>query len=123
MDTPITITMKVTDEDMTLLLKEGPHERLVARLGSPREIHRLALTTILEGLAMWFQRRLRVVLVADSERTESWTGLVDGIGFGLRTLHFEVDVPRARVHLREQRIRCDIDARDVRRLARLPEGP
>jgi hypothetical protein len=35
------------------------------------EIHRLALTTILEGLAMWFQRRLRVVLVADSERTES----------------------------------------------------
>lgn len=122
MDMPITVTMKVTDEDTTILLKEGPHERLVARLGCPMEIHRLALTTILEGLAMWFQRRLRVVLVADSERTESWTGLVDGVGFGLRTLHFVVDVPRSRAHLREQRIRCDIDARDVRRLARFSEA-
>lgn len=119
MDTPITVTMKVTDQETTLLLKEGPHERLVARLGSPAEIHPLALTTILEGLALWYQTRLRVVLVADSERVEWWTGLLDGYGFGLRTLHFEVDVPRPRVHLREHRIRCEIDLRDVRRLSRL----
>jgi hypothetical protein len=123
MDTPITVTMKVTEEQMTLLVKDGPHERLVGRLGSPMAIHRLALMTILEGLAMWFQRRLRVVLVADSEQIESWTGLVDGYGFGLRTLHFEVEVPRPRAHLRDHRIRCDIDARDVRRMARLPEVP
>jgi hypothetical protein len=98
---PITVTIRVRDGQTSLRVKEGERGRVVARLGSADHIHRLALVTILEGLSLWFQRTLHVALIADSEQIESWTGLVDGLGFGLRTLHFEVEPVRPRRHLEE----------------------
>ncbi|HXX70566.1 MAG TPA: hypothetical protein VEK07_25510 [Polyangiaceae bacterium] len=121
--TPITVTIRATSEQTSLLVRQGQDERLAAKLGSPRSIHRLALTTLLEGLSLWFQSRLHVALIADSELIESWTGLVDGLGFGLRTLHFEVEQPpRPDVHLEPVRLRCRVDVRDARRWARMLEG-
>ena len=96
---PITVTIRVRDGQTSLRVKEGPRERLVARLGSSERIHRRALVTILEGLSLWFQTTLHVALIADSEQIESWTGLIDGLGFGLRTLHFEVEPVRPNAHL------------------------
>lgn len=96
---PITVTIRVRQGQATLRLKHGQREKLVARLGSIDRIHRLALVTLLEGLSLWYQTTLHVALIADSEQIESWTGLVDGLGFGLRTLHFEVEPVRPRAHL------------------------
>lgn len=119
---PISVTIRATGGQTSLLVRQGQDEKLAARLGSCQSIHRLALTTLLEGLSLWFQSPLHVALIADSEQIESWTGLVDGLGFGLRTLHFEVDPARPQVHLEPLRMRCRIDVRDARRWARALEG-
>ena len=119
---PITVTIHATLETTSLVVKQGSSELLVARLGSTATIHRLALTTLLEGLSLWFQTTLHVALIADSEQIGSWTGLVDGLGFGLRTLHFEVEPVPPEVHLRSVRLRCQVDVRNARRLARMLEG-
>ena len=96
---PITVTIRIRQGQATLRLRHGQREKMLARLGDVHGIHRLALTTVLEGLSLWYQRTLHVALIADSEQIESWTGLVDGLGFGLRTLHFEVEPVRPRAHL------------------------
>ena len=96
---PIIITIRIRRGQATLRVRHGQREKILARLGNVRGIHRLALTTLLEGLSLWYQTTLHVVLIADSEQVESWTGLVDGLGFGLRTLHFEVEPVRPRAHL------------------------
>jgi hypothetical protein len=121
-ETPITVTIRIREGQTSLRVKEGRAERLVARLGSPAGIHRLALTTLLEGLSLWFQTPLHVALIADSEQIESWTGLVDGLGFGLRTLHFEVEPVRPKVYLESVRHGCRVDVHDARRMARVLEG-
>ncbi len=56
--------------------------------------------TLLEGLSLWLQRPLSVVLCADAEETSSALGLCDGFGIGRETLHYEVEVvdPRRRRH-------------------------
>lgn len=72
---------------------------MIARFGPPTWAHRHALFTMLEGLALWFQTQLRVVLSVASEEVASSTGLVDGLGLGASTLHFTVvrqDEPRRR---------------------------
>jgi hypothetical protein len=120
--TPITVTIRASSDQTSLVVKQGRDEKLVARLGGSSGIHRLALTTLLEGLSLWFQTTLHVALIADTEQIESWTGLIDGLGFGLRTLHFEVEPTRPEPHLRSVRLRCQVDIRDARRWARLLEG-
>jgi hypothetical protein len=120
--TPITVTIKIHEGKTRLRVRQGQSELLVARLGSAAGIHRLALTTLLEGLSLWFQSPLYVALTADSEQIESWTGLVDGLGFGLRTLHFEVEPVRPKVHLEQVRSGCRVDVHDPRRMARVLQG-
>ena len=59
---------------------------------------------LLEGLALWHQRPLCVVLCADAEGPISALGLEDALGFGVRNLHFEVEVAlRNRGHRRRAR--------------------
>ena len=117
---PITVTIRVREDQTSLRVKEGPCERLVARLGSAHQIHRLALTTMLEGLSLWFQTTLHVALIADCEQIESWTGLIDGLGFGLRTLHFEVEPARPLAHL--EGVGGTLEIRNGRRMLRVLRG-
>jgi hypothetical protein len=118
---PIGVTIRVREGQTSLRVKEGPQERLVARLGSAELIHRLALVTILEGLSLWFQTTLHVALIADSEQIESWTGLIDGLGFGLRTLHFEVEPIRPRAHL--EGVGGTLEIHNSRHMRRVLRGP
>ena len=74
---PITVTIRVREGQTSLRVKEGPRERLVARLGCSERIHRRALVTILEGLSLWFQTTLHVALIADSEQIEGVAELYD----------------------------------------------
>jgi hypothetical protein len=117
---PITVTIRVREGQTSLRVKQGQREMLIARLGSAESIHRLALVTILEGLSLWFQTTLYVALIADSEQIESWTGLTDGLGFGLRTLHFEVDPVRPRAHL--EGVGATLEINNHRRMWRVLRG-
>ena len=56
----------------------------------------------MEGLALWHQRALSVVLCADVEACSSATHLIEDLGFGVRTVHYEVEVA-FRAHRRRGR--------------------
>ena len=92
MHEPITVTIKASSSETALIVKVGPDERMIARLGPPSSTRQRGLPALMEALALWFQSRVYVVLYAASEQVASSTGLVDGLGCGLGTLHFEVDV-------------------------------
>lgn len=92
MHEPITVTIRATSAQTEILVKAGPDELMIARLGAPSFADKRALPTLMEALALWFQSRIYVVLCAASEEVASSTGLVDGLGCGLGMLHFEVDI-------------------------------
>lgn len=113
----ITVTIRATGAQTQLLVRQGPDEMMIAQLGPSSWAHPRALTTLLEGLALWFQTRVHVVLCAGSEEIASSSGLVDGLGCGLATLHFEVVRPEDS-HRRGVRLRGVGDVRNLRRDAR-----
>ena len=89
---------KPSSEVTRLYLTWGATELLRAALPPPGAQHPSAAPTLLEGLSLWLQRPLSVVLCADAEETSSGLGLCDGFGIGRETLHYEVEVidPRHR---------------------------
>lgn len=115
-DNKITVTIVPTFESTRILATIGSDEILKARLGPPFLAHRWAASTFLEGLALWFQRPLRVVLSAESEEISSGLGLSDGFGFGAKTVHYEVEVVARKRKRRGARIDGVGDFHDVRQL-------
>ncbi len=91
-------------------MMEGRDERMRAVLGPATRAHPRAAETLLEGLALWHHQALSVVLCADVGDDTSALRLEDALGFGVRNVHFEVEVA-----LREQGRR----GRRPRRLATL----
>lgn len=87
-------------EGPRLFLTWGKTELLRAALPPPGAQHPSAAPTLLEGLSMWLQRPLSVVLCADAEETSSGLGLCDGFGIGRETLHYDVEVLDPRRHRR-----------------------
>ena len=75
-----------------LLVVENRREVLKAVLGPPSQVHPRAAATLLEGLSLWYQTPLSVVLCADEQGTSSGLHLCDGLGFGLKSLFFDVGV-------------------------------
>lgn len=77
-----------------VLAMSGPDEVLRARLGAPSLVHRLAAPLLLEGLSLWHQRPLSVVLSVPESGAESplTLSLSDGFRFGDSTLCYAVDV-------------------------------
>jgi hypothetical protein len=91
---------KPSSEVTRLYLGWGETELLRAALPPPGAQHPNAAPALLEGLSLWLQRPLSVVLCADAKETSSVLGLCDGFGIGRETLHYEVEVvdPRRRRH-------------------------
>lgn len=114
MDMPITVVVSPTLESTRLLGMCGPDEILRAKLGPASHVHRWAASTLLEGLALWYQEPLRVVLCADSEAIASPLMLTDGLGLGDRTFHFEVEVVDRRRVPGAERLRGIADFSDLR---------
>jgi len=83
---------KPSSEVTRLYLTCGERELLRAVLPPPGAQHPTAAPILLEGLSLWLQRPLSVVLYADAEETSSALGLCDGFGFGRETPHYEVEV-------------------------------
>jgi hypothetical protein len=77
-----------------LLVMQGEHEVLRARLGPPCQVHRMAAPLLLEGLSLWYQRPLSVVLCADEQASccPVTRSLSNGLGFGDNTLSYVVEV-------------------------------
>jgi hypothetical protein len=120
MPSKVTVTIVPRGEETDILVMDGPHEVVRARLGASSQIHRLAMRTLLEGIALWYQEKVRVVLSADSEPIAFALGLSDGFGFGLDTLHYTVEVVLSRERrLRPTRLRGVGDFREAYRQLRL----
>jgi hypothetical protein len=80
-----------------VLAMRGPNEVLRAVLGSPHQVHRLAAPLLLEGLSLWYQSPLSVVLsVGESGASSTLTQSLcaDGYRLGDSTLCYSVEVVR-----------------------------
>lgn len=116
-----TITVAISPEPTRVRMLATTPERdiLKAVLSPVRTAHPRAAATILEGLALWYQQRLSIVLCADELGNSSALGLYDGLGFGHRTLHYEVGVAYAPHRCRRRELRGFGDFRDLRELSLL----
>ncbi len=79
-----------------------------------------AAATLLEGLSLFFGERLSVVLCVDERSTSSDLALLDGLGYGERSIFYEVGVA-ARMSRADHRAARAIrlpgcDFRDLRQL-------
>jgi hypothetical protein len=88
-----TVQMILTDS-ATRILVSDPSGRamLKAELSAARHAHKLAARTLFEGVALYCNARLHVVLSAESEELSFVQGLSDGLGYGDDTLHDEVEI-------------------------------
>lgn len=84
-------TITERDGQTRILVQHGHHDLMIARLGTLDEAHRFALRSLIEGIALWFHEPVHVVLCVDEELPFS-TGLIDSLGIGVETLHFDVEV-------------------------------
>jgi hypothetical protein len=106
-----------------VLVTEGSDELLRAVLPSPSQLrHERATTTFLEGLALWLDAKLHVVLSVDAKEAGFCLGLTDELGVGMRSLFFDVEVRDRRARRRPgRRIRGVGDFVDLRQLRLVPD--
>jgi hypothetical protein len=112
------VVLRPTTQWTRVLVSHGPDDVLRAilpaavRMGHPR-----ATATFLEGLALWCDATLPVVLSVDAVEDASYLGLTDSLGLGARSIFYEVDVQEhARRRRRGSRIRGVGDFADLRQL-------
>jgi hypothetical protein len=70
----------------------GRDEVMRAILGPTTQSHPRAAATLLEGLALWHQQALSVVLCVDASASSSASRMYDDLGFGVKTVHYDVEV-------------------------------
>jgi hypothetical protein len=116
-----TVQMILTDS-ATRILVSDPSGRAIlkARLPAARQAHKLAARTLLEGVALYCNARLHVVLSAESEELSFVQGLSDGLGYGDDALHYKVEILPSRMERR--RLGSLGSFRDVRRLTLIRGG-
>lgn len=107
-----------------VLVTTGPDELMRAFLPAPSQLqYERAVITWLEGLALWLNTKLHVVLSVDVKEAGCCLGLTDELGLGVHSLFFDVEVrDRAARQRRGQRIRGVGDfASDLRQLRLVPD--
>lgn len=112
----ITVTIAPERDCVRMLARTDQRDLLKAVLGPASTTHPRAAATMLEGLALWHQRPLSVVLCADDEEHGSALELCDALGFGRRTLHYEVGIALHHGRRRRRDRRGPGDFRDLRQL-------
>lgn len=119
-----TVVMVPSSTRTRMLVTTGPDELVRAVLPSPAQLrHERATTTLLEGLALWLDTKLHVVLSVDAAEAGCCLGLTDALGLGARSLFFDVEVRDRRTRRRRgQRIRGVGDFADLRQLRLVPDG-
>lgn len=107
-----------------VLVTHGPDELMRAILPPPSQVrHERAVATFLEGLALWLDTTLPVVLSVDAREASFCLGLTDEMGLGVRSLFYRVEVSeRGGRQRRGTRIRGVGDFVDLRQLRLVPDG-
>lgn len=114
-----TVAMMPSATRTRVLVSQGPDELLRAVLPPPTSVrHEQAAIRLLEGLALWLDAKLHVVLCVDAKEAGFCLGLTDEMGLGARSLYFDVEVRSrgSRRRRRGQRIRGLGDFADLRQL-------
>jgi len=95
-----------------------------AILPPPREVrHEGAVATLLEGLSMWLDCKLHVVLSVDAKETSFCLGLTDELGIGHHGVFYDVAVADRKTRRRQgTRIRGIGDFAELRRQLTLHDG-
>jgi hypothetical protein len=114
----ILVTLAPTATHVRVLMTGPDGEMMRAVLGAPARMHPRAARTLLEGLALWQQQPLSVVLYVDEPDDGCAMGLLDGLGMGDRTLHYEVGIA-VKGGGRRRRLGSVGNFRDLRQLALL----
>jgi hypothetical protein len=112
----LTVTLDPRAGQTRLLMMEGQDERMRAVLGPTTGAHPRAAETLLEGLALWHQQQLSVVVCADVWDGTSPLRLEDALGFGVRNVHFEVEVALRQRGRRARRLAALGNFGDLRQL-------
>jgi hypothetical protein len=101
-----------------VLVSQGPDELLRAVLPPPSMVcHERAAMALLEGLSLWLDAKLHVVLSVAEREAGSCLALTDEMGLGMRSVYFDVEVHDRRARRRRgQRIRGIGDFADLRQL-------
>ena len=104
-----------------LLVTQGRRDIGKVILPTSEGSHPRAAATLLEGLSLFLGERLSVVLCVDDRSSSSCVhGLLDGLGYGSRNVHYEVGValrePPRRRRERSERLEGVGDFRDLRQL-------
>jgi hypothetical protein len=120
MSEPITVMIAPEKDRVRLLATTPTHDLLQAILGPISTAHPRAASTLLEGLALWHQRPLSVVLSVDDADGGSALGLCDALGYG-ETLHYKVGLAFPERVARHRRQRHELRGlgsfREMRELA------
>lgn len=101
-----------------VLVSHGCDELLRAILPPPSSVHHeRAAIAFLQGLSMWLDAKLHVVLSVDEREAGFCFALADEMGIGMRSVYFDVEVHDRRARRRRgQRIRGIGDFADLRQL-------
>ena len=86
----ITVVVAPEPTKVRLLARRGRHDLMKAVLGPAEQAHTRAAATLLEGLSLWHQQTLGVVLCVDEPLSGDTLGLCNALGFGERNVHYEV---------------------------------
>lgn len=113
----ITVTLAPETTRVRMLATAPAGEILRAVLGPAAAMHPRAAATLLEGLALWHQQPLSVVLCVDGPDGGCAMGLYDALGSGAHTLHYEVGVAVRGRRPRRTTLSGLGDFRDLRQLA------
>ncbi len=82
-------------------------------------MHPTAATTLLEGLSLWYQQPLAVVLCVGERSCGLELGLCDALGLGRRSVYYEVGIALDEARHRPRRLGGPGDFRALRRLSLL----
>lgn len=112
------VTISTKGNKTRLLLTEGPDELQRAMLPPPSCVYyEDAVRNFLQGLSMWLDHRLHVVLSVATRDASYCLGLTDNLGFGERHVFFDVEVKMHETRRRRgARIRGIGDFSDMRQL-------
>lgn len=116
MTDPITVTIAPEPTRVRMLVTRNERDILKAVLAPATSTHFRAASTLLEGLSLWYQQSLSVVVCADERGDSSALGLCDALGFGQRHLHFDVGIAASTPRRRRSRGGLG-DFRDLRQLS------
>ena|SRR5436190_12636113 len=115
----ITVAIAPEPSRTRILVAKGSTELMRAVLGPAGGTHPRAATTLLEGLSLWHQQALDVVLCVDEKSPGSDLHLCDELGFGGRSVYYDVGIAFDGIASRRQRCRGLGGLGDFRLLRRL----